>query len=242
MNSGPMNSGPMSPGPMARGPRHPTRWVGVLAAAGLAVVLSGCSPTVTLPSAPQETSRACAAIIVRLPPTLGSESLLQTDQQGTAAWGGEPAVTLRCGVPPPGPTTDNCFQSGGVDWVDRLVAGTQTYVVTTFGRTPATQLTIDTRQIGSSELLPALADPVQEAFLQRHGKSSKGWVFNKGLRYREAMIEVNETVAVLGQGIREPDTAMAPSGDYRSGPPTLLRLTSSPKFPLVISDDTSTTQ
>lgn len=86
------------------------------------------------------------------------------------------------------------------------------------------------------------ADPVQEAFLQRHGKSSKGWVFNKGLRYREAMIEVNETVAVLGQGIREPDTAMAPSGDYRSGPPTLLRLTSSPKFPLVISDDTSTTQ
>lgn len=86
------------------------------------------------------------------------------------------------------------------------------------------------------------ADPVQEAFLLRHGKSSKGWVFNKGLRYQEAMIEVNETVAVLGQGIREPDTAMAPSGDYRSGPPTLLRLTSSPKFPLVISDDVSTTR
>ena len=86
------------------------------------------------------------------------------------------------------------------------------------------------------------ADPVQEAFLQRHGKTSKGWVFNKGLRYKEAMIEINETVAIMGSGIREPDPMMAPAQDYRSGPPTLLRLTSSPKFPLVISDDQSTTQ
>jgi hypothetical protein len=86
------------------------------------------------------------------------------------------------------------------------------------------------------------ADPVQEAFLQRHGQSSKGWVFNKGLRYKEAMIEINETVAILGSGIREPDPMMAPAQDYRSGPPTLLRLTSSPKFPLVISDDHTTTQ
>ncbi len=86
------------------------------------------------------------------------------------------------------------------------------------------------------------ADPIQEAFLQRHGHSSKGWVFNKGLRYKEAMIEINEVVAVLGSGIREPDPMMAPAQDYRSGPPTLLRLTSSPKFPLVISDDQSTTQ
>ena len=86
------------------------------------------------------------------------------------------------------------------------------------------------------------ADPIQEAFLARHGKSSKGWVFNKGLRYKEAMIEVNEVVAILGQGVREPDSMMAPAQDYRSGPPTLLRLTSSPKFPLVISDDHTTTQ
>lgn len=86
------------------------------------------------------------------------------------------------------------------------------------------------------------ADPAQEAFLQRHGKTSKGWVFNKGLRYKEAMIEVNEIVAVLGQGIREPDPEMAPVLDYRSGPPTRLRLTSSPRFPLVISDDHSTMQ
>ncbi|HEX7841933.1 MAG TPA: GIDE domain-containing protein [Kofleriaceae bacterium] len=85
------------------------------------------------------------------------------------------------------------------------------------------------------------ADPVQEAFLQRHGKTSKGWVFNKDLRYKEAMIEVNETIAVLGQGVREPDPEMALAQDYRTGPPTRLRLTSSPRFPLVISDNPSTT-
>lgn len=86
------------------------------------------------------------------------------------------------------------------------------------------------------------ADPVQEAFLQRHGQSSKGWMFNKSLDYKEAVIEVNETIAVLGQGIREPDPEMAPAQDYRSGPSMRLRLTSSPRFPLVISDDPSATQ
>jgi hypothetical protein len=85
------------------------------------------------------------------------------------------------------------------------------------------------------------ADPVQEAFLRRHGQNSKGRWVNKELRYKEAVIEADDTVAVLGQGIREPDPEMALAQDYRTGPPTRLRLTSSPRFPLVISDDPSTT-
>lgn len=86
------------------------------------------------------------------------------------------------------------------------------------------------------------ADPVQEAFLARHGQKSQGWVFNKTLRYREAMIEIGETIAVLGSGTREPDPQAAPEAAYRGAPPTRLRLTSSPRFPLIISDDPSTTQ
>jgi len=86
------------------------------------------------------------------------------------------------------------------------------------------------------------ATPVEEAFLARHGHKSAGWMFNKGLRYSEAVIEIGETVAVLGSGVREPDPDGAAGADgYRDGPPTRLRLTSSPKFPLVISDDPSTT-
>lgn len=86
------------------------------------------------------------------------------------------------------------------------------------------------------------ADPVQEAFLARHGQKSQGWVFNKSLRYREAMIEVGEMIAVLGSGVREPDPNAPPEAAYRGAPPTRLRLTSSARFPLVISDDPSTTR
>ncbi len=86
------------------------------------------------------------------------------------------------------------------------------------------------------------ADPVQEQFLAKHGQKSEGWVFNKTLRYREAMIEVGETIAVLGSGTREPDPNAAPEAAYRGAPPTRLRLTSSSKFPLIISDDPATTR
>ena len=47
---------------------------------------------------------------------------------------------------------------------------------------------------------------------------------------------------VLGSGVREPDPNAPPEAAYRGAPPTRLRLTSSAKFPLVISDDPSTTQ
>jgi hypothetical protein len=87
------------------------------------------------------------------------------------------------------------------------------------------------------------ATSIEEAFLARHGQKSQGWVFNKGLRYREAVIEIGETIAVLGSGVREPDPdAVQAAAGYREGPPTRLRLTSSPKFPLIISDDPSTTR
>jgi hypothetical protein len=86
------------------------------------------------------------------------------------------------------------------------------------------------------------ADAVQEAFLARHGLKSQGWVFNKSLRFREAIIEVGETVSVLGSGTREPDPLAAPEAAYRGAPATRLRLTSSARFPLIISDDPSTTQ
>lgn len=81
----------------------------------------------------------------------------------------------------------------------------------------------------------------EKAFLARHGQSGQGWVFNKGLRYHEAVIEPDEVVAVLGSGVREPDPEAEPTEAYRGEQPTLLRLTSSPNHPLVISDAPDTT-
>ncbi len=81
------------------------------------------------------------------------------------------------------------------------------------------------------------ATPVEEQFLTRHGLRSTGWVFNKSLRYREGVIEVGETIAVMGQGVREPDPdAVGKVGGYRSGPPTRLRLGGSARHPILLSD------
>ncbi|HEX5062077.1 MAG TPA: GIDE domain-containing protein [Kofleriaceae bacterium] len=87
-------------------------------------------------------------------------------------------------------------------------------------------------------------DPTEaeKAFLARHGEKGEGWVFNRSLRYREAVIEDGETIAVLGAGTREPDPDAPPTEAYRGDVPTRLRLTSSRKYPLVISDDPSATR
>lgn len=82
----------------------------------------------------------------------------------------------------------------------------------------------------------------ERAFLARHDQKGERWVFNRRLRYHEAVIEEGETIAVLGAGTREPDPDAPPAAAYRGEVPTRLRLTSSPKYPLVISDDPSTTR
>ena len=84
------------------------------------------------------------------------------------------------------------------------------------------------------------AKPAENEFLARHGRSAKAWIFDRALRYREGIIEVGETIAILGIGFREPDPDGTPSEGYRSAPPTRIRFTSSPKYPLVISDDPTT--
>src|SRR5690242_17954653 len=80
---------------------------------------------------------------------------------------------------------------------------------------------------------------VEQAFLARHGMASSK--ANKKLRYSEAIIGVDEVVAVLGAGVREPDPDAKPDGGYRGELPTRLRLTSSAAHPLVISDSSKTT-
>ncbi len=89
-----------------------------------------------------------------------------------------------------------------------------------------------------------LGDPSarEKEFLARHGESATGLLFNRALRYSEAIIEEHETIAVLGAGTREPDPDAAPTDAYRGDQPTLLRLTSSARYPLVISDASDTTR
>lgn len=80
-------------------------------------------------------------------------------------------------------------------------------------------------------------DANQKALLQR---ASVGVAIDDSLRYREAILEIDEMVAVYGGGIREPDPDGVGTMTYRDGPATRLHLTGTAKFPLFISDDPRT--
>ncbi|MEJ7603241.1 MAG: GIDE domain-containing protein [Kofleriaceae bacterium] len=101
------------------------------------------------------------------------------------------------------------------------------------------ELDIDTT--GASGTLDD-ASPAEPALLARHGRVSRGKLFNHSVKYREAIIAIGETVAVLGCAVREPDPGVPPTGEgYRQGPATRVRLTGAGKFPLRISDAATTT-
>lgn len=65
-----------------------------------------------------------------------------------------------------------------------------------------------------------------EAYLSAHGRSSKGWVFNKRMKYYEGVIEPGETVAVVG--IAHWETS--------SGRDRVLRIKSPDDGPVLLTD------
>lgn len=90
--------------------------------------------------------------------------------------------------------------------------------------------------IAEISLRDSQIDARQKALLVRLGLIGRRKAFMTGLRFREAILEADEDVIVLGAGIREPDP-QAPQSGYRHTGQTRLRLTGSERHPLVISDD-----
>lgn len=107
--------------------------------------------------APGANEAACAEVTVRLPGQLGGQPRRWTDAQATGAWGDPAAVLLSCGVEPPGPTTLPCQSVDGVDWIIDD-ADAPRYRVTTFGRTPAVELYLDTQVVSSADVLDKLSN------------------------------------------------------------------------------------
>ncbi|WP_255305185.1 DUF3515 family protein [Microbacterium sp. 3J1] len=104
---------------------------------------------------------ACAEVIVRLPASLGEQSRVWTDAQATAAWGTPSAVRLTCGVGAPPPTDQQCVSLGGAEWiVDE--SESPNLLMTTYGREPAVQVSVDTTTISADSVLESLAGAVQQ--------------------------------------------------------------------------------
>lgn len=133
-------------------------------------LLSGCAQTVVLDPAKGAADPACAPVMVRLPESVGGHDQRKTDAQATSAWGTPAVVLLRCGVPSPAPTaTLPCFTVDGVDWL-RDESADPNFVFTTYGRTPAIEVVIDSDGdpnnpddgVSGLEALTDLANAVKE--------------------------------------------------------------------------------
>src|SRR5690606_26890976 len=112
-------------------------------AVGVVLVLAGCTQPHYVEAAPYASDPDCARVMLAVPETVGGLEMRDTTSQATAAWGDEFSLVARCGVEPPGPTTDECLAvstSVNVDWV--ITETDDAWVATTFGRSPAVEMRV----------------------------------------------------------------------------------------------------
>lgn len=126
----------------------------------LPLLLTGCSATVVMPAAPLANDPGCAEVIVRLPSETDGQNKRTTNSQSTAAWGEPVAITLTCGLEPVMVSALPCITAGDVDWiVDDSDKPNYTFI--SFGRTPATSVTIDSTKSSGANVLEDLGQAVQ---------------------------------------------------------------------------------
>ncbi len=144
---------------ISKTPKRRALALGLLAPLLLAL-FTACTATVPLTPAVNATDPKCAEIIVRLPKSVVDQPLRETNAQATGAWGNPTSVLLRCGVAQPAPSA-SCSTVNGIDWVVD-VSGSPRYVYTTWGRSPATQVVVDTKltQGSGAIILDALSNAV----------------------------------------------------------------------------------
>ena len=126
----------------------------------LPLLLTGCAATVVMPAAPLANDPGCAEVIVRLPSETDGQTRRTTNSQSTAAWGEPVSITLTCGLEPVMVSALPCITAGDVDWiVDDSDKPNYTFI--SFGRTPATAVTIDSTKSSGANVLEDLGQAVQ---------------------------------------------------------------------------------
>jgi hypothetical protein len=124
--------------------------LGLTLGLALALTAAGCS---SLEPGPQAGTPACSALLKRLPAQVLDRERTDLDVAGAAAWG-DPAIVLRCGVEPTGPTDAPCLDIDGLDWT--FTEKDDRFQFVTFGRSPAVEVRVPTsinRTTASSALV-----------------------------------------------------------------------------------------
>lgn len=101
--------------------------------------------------------------MLAMPSVVGGLEVRGTTSQATSAYGDEYPIVIRCGVEPPGPTTETCV-SVEVDGVSLgwLVADEDgTWRAVSFGRSPAVEVLIPSEraQDAVGDLLAQVSGP-----------------------------------------------------------------------------------
>jgi len=137
--------------------------VAVTAAASILAtfLLSGCATEVPMQAAEDANNPACADVIVRLPGTVADLGRRTTNAQSTGAWGDPVAVELRCGITPTGPTTLQCINDNGVDWVVDD-SNAPVYRFEAYGRSPGLEIYVHSERASGASAISDLAAVVKQ--------------------------------------------------------------------------------
>ena len=121
--------------------------------------VAGCAGQVPMTAAADSNNPDCAAVTVRLPNTVADLPKRETNAQATGAWGSPASILLTCGVEVPGPSTLPCVSVNNVDWIEDD-SQAPLYRYTTYGRTPAVEVVIDSNAVSGTTTLVDLGAAV----------------------------------------------------------------------------------
>lgn len=127
---------------------------------GVALGASGCAATVSLQPGELANDPNCAEVSVRLPDSIADQQRRITDAQATAAYGDPTSIIVRCGLAPVEVSSLSCVTTSDVDWlVDPADAPKYRFI--SFGRSPATEVIVDSTKVTGVSTLDALANAIK---------------------------------------------------------------------------------
>ncbi|MFF6907111.1 DUF3515 family protein [Streptomyces sp. NPDC012389] len=129
----------------------------VVAVAAVLIFVVTKEPHYNVRPGAQSGNAHCGRITETAPGKLAGHPKHDTKLAGVALWG-DSNIVLRCGVTEIGPTADPCFAADGVDWViDTARSSDNKKVIITYGRTPATEVTVTHSLKAPDEVLVELS-------------------------------------------------------------------------------------
>ncbi len=121
-----------------------------------ALLSAGCASAVKVTPFEGADSGVCREVAAAWPATVAGQEPrdVAVESDTVAAWG-DPAIIARCGAPLLGPTTQDCLDAEGIDWiVEPLDDGVR---FTTYGRDPAIEVLVPQAYAPEPLLLGAFA-------------------------------------------------------------------------------------